>query len=162
MSKVPKYNVPKIPPRPNPVVLRFQHIGVLVMFALMSFFLSGGLGMALCGSAGKPELLRRMGCNYGISVSNVFPSRGNQSWVYLERGNLRANAGLVDLGLADMLRALADSTTIDVFRGLAEHVPRVRDLMAGRVTVRQLYLAYGDDDLYAYEELASLLSLMQA
>ena len=34
--------------------------------------------------------------------------------------------------------------------------------MAGRVTVRQLYLAYGDDDLYAYEELASLLSLMQA
>ena len=64
------------------------------MFALMSFFLSGGLGMALCGSAGKPELLRRMGCNYGISVSNVFPSRGNQSWVYLERGNLRANAGL--------------------------------------------------------------------
>ena len=90
-----------------------------------------------------------MGCNYGISVSNVFPSRGNQSWVYLERGNLRANAGLVDLGLADMLRALADSTTIDVFWGLAEHEPRVRDLMAGRVTVRQLYLAYGDDDLYA-------------
>ena len=162
MSKAPKYNVPTIPPPPNPVVLRIRSIGISVMLALTLFLASGGVGMDLCGSAGKPATLRRMGCNYGIFVNNLFPQRGNQSWLYLERGNLRANVGLVDLGRADMIRALADSTTNDVFWELAEHEPRVRDLMAGRVTSRQLYQSHDWDDVDAYDNLADLLSRMAA